>query len=486
MSKLEEYRPLKLKYFQILKKRSLGKGKLRSLVGLFTWYLETETYSGAGDLLTAHISAFSDALAQASLLNSEAEVSEKLESLKAEWLHHKKREFSCRPSTPLIEPPIKEIWSWKHNGFNVVSLFSGAMGLDIGFMAAGFDIRVANDIDPKSKETIELNVPQISFIFKDINTVSTDELLATASLKKGEVDVLIGGPPCQPFSPAGKRLGLSDPRASPLKYFVRAIKELKPKVFVMEEVPGILSSRLRHLPISERSKRELTEEEKPGSAFKVILEMLASTGYKFTYGRLNAADFGSPQLRERIIFIGLRDGKPTLPEITHSDSSIPGTLPWNTFWEATLDITGCVSDSAQLSPKTLEYMKHVPPGGNWRELPPEHLRSAMGGAYIAGGGKVGFYRRLSWDEPSPTLVTSPIQKGTLLVHPELNRPLTVKEYARLQGFPDDWKIAGSVMDKYRLIGNAVPVHLSYAIALHVRGLLEGKVLIPKRGIFSYV
>ncbi|MEM3193042.1 MAG: DNA cytosine methyltransferase [Candidatus Parvarchaeota archaeon] len=482
---IQEYGSLKLEYFSLLKKRGIEKGKMRALIGLSTWVHEQESINSGKDEEIMHIEAFSAALEDVSEVKTNFEVESELKRLKNKWVSRPSTETGKHIRRRLLDPPIGEIRSFKHNGLTAVSLFSGAMGLDLGFLAAGFDIRVANDIDPCSRDTVRRNMPELNFIHKDINKVPARELLDEASLSVGDLDVLLGGPPCQPFSPAGKRLGLSDPRASPLKYFVKAINELRPRAFVMEEVPGILSSRLKHFPISERGKRPPTEDEVKGSAFKVILQMLNSTGYKLVYGILNAADFGSPQVRERVLFIGLREGNPTLPEQTHSGSGIPGTLPWNSFWEATADLLPEGDEFARLSTTAKEYMRYVPPGGNWRELPEEFIGKAMGGAYNAGGGKMGFYRRLSWDEPSPALVTAPSQKGTMLVHPEYDRFISVREYARIQGFPDDWLVQGSMEDKYRLIGNAVPVHLSYAVALHVNRLLEGKTIEPTNGIYAY-
>ena len=482
---LENYGILKRNYFSLLKKKGLEKGRMRALIGLSTWLHEQAAANSSEEGLTVHIEAFSYALEEASLVTSNTELKDKLVFLREKWVSRLHTGTQKVISRRLLDPPIRDIRSWKHNGLNAISLFSGAMGLDLGFLAAGFDIKVANDIDPWSRDTVKRNLPDLRFIDRNIDDVETKELLEIASIEKGDVDILVGGPPCQPFSPAGKRMGLSDPRASPLKYFIKAIRELQPRAFVMEEVPGLLSSRLRHFPISERDKRMPSEEEEEGSAFRVILQMLHSTDYKIVYGRLNSADFGSPQVRERLIFLGLRDSGPALPERTHSDSGIAGTLPWNSFWEATADLQYPTNEFAGLSDATKKYMSYIPPGGNWRELPEELIKEAMKGAYYAGGGKMGFYRRLSWDEPSPTVVTTPSQKGTMFVHPEQDRMISVREYGRVQGFPDDWEIVGSISDKYRLIGNAVSVHLSYAVALHVRSLLEGKTIEPKKGIYAY-
>ena len=351
----------------------------------------------------------------------------------------------------------------------VVSLFTGAYGLDLGFELAGFRVAVALDISEDSFTNLRVNRPRLPFLLGDIKRFSTEDILKEAGLRPGEVDVITGGPPCQPFSPAGKRQSLRDPRAAPLMDFIRVVKEARPKVFVMEEVPGILSARISHVPIKERRKRPLAPEEEPGSAWRVVLGELSKTGYRVAWRVLNAADYGTPQVRERVIVIGVRPdlGKaPAFPEPTHSraPASLLGTLrPWLTLAEALAGVEDHVGYTP-LPPKYAKYMRYVPPGGNWRQIPDELRPEAMNAAYSAGGGRMGFYRRLAWFEPSPTLVTSPAMKATMMVHPWEDRPLSVREYLRVQGFPDEWKVAVPVQDAYRLFGEAVPVPLARAIA----------------------
>ena len=360
--------------------------------------------------------------------------------------------------------------------FTIISLFTGAYGLDLGFELAGFRITVALDISEDSYRNLKANRPKIPFLLGDIKRFSTADILKEAELKPGEVDVITGGPPCQPFSPAGKRQSLKDPRAAPLMDFIRVIKEARPKIFIMEEVPGILSARIKHVPIKERGKRPLTPEEEPGSAWRVVLEELGKTGYKITWKVLNAADYGAPQVRERVIVIGVRPDlkkPPIFPEPIHSKEPV-GLFrilePWLTLAEALVGISDHIG-FIPLPPKYAKYMKYVPPGGNWRQIPDELKPEAMNAAYRAGGGRMGFYRRLTWFEPSPTLVTSPAMKATMMVHPWEDRPLSVREYLRIQGFPDDWKVVVSVQSAYRLIGEAVPVPLAKAIARTIRDKL---------------
>jgi len=361
------------------------------------------------------------------------------------------------------------------NGLHVISLFTGSYGLDLGFEYAGFKVAVALDNDPSSEQIVRANRPRLPFIMQDIAKVSTEELLSKAGLDKSEVDVLTGGPPCQPFSTAGRRRGLSDPRASPLKEFIRVINEARPKAFVMEEVTGLLNARLKHVPIKDRN-RPLLPEEQQGSVWRVVLEELKETGYRIIWKVLNAADFGTPQIRRRVIVVGLRrdiKASPSMPTPTHTKPSLSSTLMEAKPWVCLLDALAGVEpgDYIELPPKYAKYMQYVPPGGNWRQIPDDLAADAMNGAFVAGGGRMGFYRRLTWFEPSPTLVTTPIMKGSMLIHPVENRPLSVNEYKAIQGFPEDWKVPGSLSAQYRKIGEAVPPLLSYAIASKLRGVL---------------
>lgn len=381
--------------------------------------------------------------------------------------------LNCVPPVPSPTPRPK-------HGLTVVSLFTGAFGLDLGFELAGFDVVLALDISEDSYRNLKANRPKIPFLLGDIKRYTTWDILKEAGLAPGEVDVITGGPPCQPFSTAGKRQSLGDPRAAPLVDFVRVIKEARPKVFVMEEVPGILSARIRHVPIKERS-RPLSPEEEPGSAWRVVWEILRDTGYRVSWSILNAVDYGAPQVRERVIVVGVRPDlrrDPVYPKVTRSRRpSLSGLLPWLTLLEAIGNVERHIY-CATLPPKYKRFMEYVPPGGNWRQIPDQLRREAMNSALDASGGKMGFFRRLTWFEPSPTLVTSPAMKATMMVHPWEDRPLSVGEYLKIQGFPDDWVVVTSGVAAYRLFGEAVPVPLAYAIAEAVRD----EILLPNRRV----
>jgi len=471
----------KAKYYSLAKKSrykgAASKGGIRAFISLLTWQAERELISSGEDKFSAHITAFIEAIEKSQTLLRGRAFEDDFSIVLKRWTVEKNHEIPREPGgSPLVVSPSRDNVEYNNIDLKVISLFSGGFGLDIGFKLAGFQHALALDIDRESHKTIACNLPDLPIIKDDIKKISTKEILNVSGIRPGELDVLVGGPPCQPFSPAGKRASLMDPRASPLLEFVRVIKEAKPRCFVMEEVEGLMSARLKHITIEERGKRKLEPGELQGSAFREVLEMLKGTGYKFEYDLLNAADFGAPQSRKRLIFIGLRDGYPSMPIKTHSDMvhvDLTGAVlkPWNTFWEATVDLQGSEQETSKLSSISDKFLRMVPPGGNWRNLPSDIIKKAMGGAYNSGGGKMGYFRRIAWCEPSPTVVTSPTQKGTMFCHPEANRPLSVNEYKRVQGFPDDWEFPVSTASKYKLIGNAVPVFLSYAIAKKVRDFL---------------
>lgn len=361
--------------------------------------------------------------------------------------------------------------------YPVISLFSGAMGLDLGLESAGLTVRVCQDIDPWCIRTMEANGRR--YIPGDIRQLIRQDptcrfLLKEAGLASDEVFAVVGGPPCQPFSTAGKRLSTNDPRGSLFMEFCKVIDALRPRFFVMENVKGLVSAAIRHRPLAERGKKPLTDEEKPGSAFTVIEQRFDMLGYKIVYGVLDAVHYGVPQFRERLVILGSRDDEPIfLPVPTHFQKHQEAEYRWRTLRGAIEDLEDEPGPHATFSPERLRFLEMIPMGGNWRSLPEHLIQEAMGGAYNSGGGKVGFYRRLDYEQPCPTLVTSPTQKATMLCHPTRNRPLSVWEYARIQQFPlDRWVIEGNVNDCYRQIGNAVPLGLGRAIGLALKAVAE--------------
>ncbi|MCL1469399.1 DNA cytosine methyltransferase [Argonema antarcticum] len=366
-----------------------------------------------------------------------------------------------------------------------ISLFAGAFGLDLGIEQAGFNTITVVEKDRDATKTIALNKPHLqeSAVPREIEKVSTQDLLAEGgrvlkldrALRPGEVDLVTGGPPCQPFSTAGKRGSVIDPRGSLFMQFIRIVKEVQPRFFLMENVRGLLSAPIRHRPINQRGKNypPLEPDEMSGAALRVVLAEMKELGYSVVYNLLEAADYGVPQNRERIIFIGSRDSEAAtfpLPKYCKNGKTLP---KWRTLRDA---FTGLVDPELEFiaySESRLKYLKLLKAGQNWRDLPAELIKEAMGGAYNSGGGKVGFYRRLSWDKPSPTVTTSPHQKATDMCHPVELRPLSVRECAKLQTFPDDWIFYGSVSSKYKQIGNAVPVLLAKEIGIYLFDFIQG-------------
>jgi DNA (cytosine-5)-methyltransferase 1 len=365
----------------------------------------------------------------------------------------------------------------------IISLFTCGMGMDLGFENAKFKTRYTNDIEKFACNTIRKNKPKVHCDEGDITSIKTEEILQRSGLQKDDVDVVIGGPPCQSFSTAGMRRGMEDKRGMALLQFIRVIKDVRPKFFVFENVAGLKSAAKKHISFYERVKKEksLGDDYRLGSLFEEILEQFKIPGYMMEWRILNAADFGVPQKRKRLVLIGSRvvDPKIIFEQIMDEakwcdpkKAKSEGKMPWKTLRDALYDLDDVEKEHTNFSPDSLKYLKHVPPGGCWVNLPKKMQREAMGGAADDDhpdrkgkqGGRRGFYRRLGWDNPSPTLVTSPSQMGTCLCHPDEDRPLTVREYARIQGFPDDWEFVGSVAQKYRMIGEAVPVLLSNVIA----------------------
>ena len=348
----------------------------------------------------------------------------------------------------------------------VISLFSGAMGLDLGLEAAGLDIALALECNPFPVATIARNRPSLPLIDRPIEDVSSCEILETAQLEPGETFAVVGGPSCQVFSTAGQRKSLGDPRGTMFQHFVRVIHETQPEFFIMENVQGLLSAAVRHRPLKQRGPGypPLEEEEELGSAFRVVAETLRHLGYYCVFDVLNAADYGVPQTRRRLVIVGSRDGrKVRMPEATHHSEAADGLAKWRTLGEALEGLNENDPDFYLFCPTKERYLKLIPEGGNWRNLPEDLKGIALGRAFQSWGGRSGFFRRLSRERPSPALTTRPDSKATTLCHPTELRPLTVGEYARIQQFPDDWVFEGTSRKKYEQVGNAVPLGLGTAI-----------------------
>ena len=369
--------------------------------------------------------------------------------------------------------------------YNVISVFSGAMGLDIGVEhTSRFRVIACLEKDPAFCETIRANRdagrldPEIKVFEGDIKNIDPLDVLKATGLAPGQVDLLVGGPPCQSFSTAGRRRTIQDPRGTLLWDFLRYVEAMRPRFFLMENVRGLLSAALQHRPISARPEKgglPLDRNEMPGSVVRMFAEDLGriqSASYHVDCFEVNAVNYGAPQLRERVLFIGNRyNDLVEFPDPTHGpvtdnhqqqwlfDEARPRLRPWRTLGDAigTLDHPGEII--MDFSPRKKAFLSLVPPGSNWRSLPIDVQKESMGRAWYAKGGRSGWWRRLNFDLPCPTLVTMPNHAGTSLCHPTEIRALTLREYALVQEFPSDWEFRGTPAEQYAQVGNAVPVRL---------------------------
>ena len=380
---------------------------------------------------------------------------------------------------------------------SAVSLFSGALGMDLGFELQGdFEILACVEIDEAACETIRTNAELGHFAGKplvlctDLFELSPQDLMSKLGLAPGELDLLVGGPPCQSFSTAGRRQSVQDRRGTLLWRYLDFVEALRPKVFVMENVRGLMSAALRHRPIADRPEQGgdyLDSDEQPGSVIgKFVDDLWQQTAgrYHVDAFEVNSANYGAPQIRERVIFVGNSFGvEVEYPQPTHGvdrpaqqetlfDIRETDQQPWATLRDAIADLRENDPELMDFSPRKKGFLSLGPEGGNWRSLPVEVQQESMGRAWFAKGGRSGWWRRLSWDFPCPTLVTMPNHASTSLCHPEHVRVLSVREYARIQEFPDDWVFCGKTAEKYKQIGNAVPVRLGRVTAEVVSRLLD--------------
>lgn len=348
-----------------------------------------------------------------------------------------------------------------------LSLFSGALGLDLGLERAGWECVGFNEFDPVACQTIRSNRSGVRLFEGDIRGLTAETICTELGIRVGELDAVVGGPPCQAFSTAGKRRGLNDDRGNVFLHFVDLALDLKPRVILIENVRGLLSAPLDHRIHEERGVGfpALSESEKAGGALREILSRFAKAGYGVSFRLYDTSLYGVPQVRERLVLVAERNGR-VMPHIPSASGLV-------TVREA-LEGLGEHHDFMRLRSRAVPFMPFVGPGENWRALTAEQAQAAMGNAFFSGGGRTGFMRRLAWDKPSPTLLTLPNMPATLLGHPEELRPLSVQEYKRLQTFPDDWVVCGKVTDQYRQIGNAVPVEFARRVGGHVADWVSGK------------
>lgn len=348
-----------------------------------------------------------------------------------------------------------------------LSFFSGCLGLDLGLERAGIHQLMASEIDKSAIATIRTNKPDLPLIGDLLDYTPSDIRKISGLGSKEAPTLIVGGPPCQAFSTAGKRQAFTDPRGNVFLKYVELIDALSPEYAVIENVRGLLSAALLHRPLTERGADSppLTQDELPGSALFKVIQMLRGYGYEVSFNLYNSANFGVPQVRERVILVASRNGV-KVPYLIPTHSNLPEyNLPdWITFREATKGLSEKNMHGISYSSDRIKYFEYLKPGQYWKDLPTEKLqKEALGESYYSGGGKTGFLRRLAWNKPAPTLVTNPAMPATDLCHPTKNRPLSIEEYKRVQQFPDDWKIEGSILNQYKQVGNAVPVGLGTAL-----------------------
>lgn len=315
-----------------------------------------------------------------------------------------------------------------------IELFAGAGGLALGLELAGIKTLEYVEFDKACCETLRANRSEWNIVCDDIHNVDF-------TAYRDKVDIVSGGFPCQAFSFAGKKLGFEDTRGTLFHEFARCVKEVNPKIFLAENVRGLVS-------------------HDNGRTLRTIIDVLEGLGYTTQYQVLNAAYYGVGQKRERIVIIGIRN-----------DVNIAFTYPkpdakMTTLRQALKDCPPSIGE--EYSEKKRKVLELVPPGGCWVDLPEDVAKTYMGKSYYSGGGRRGMARRISWDEPCLTLTCSPSQKQTERCHPEETRPFTVREYARIQSFPDDWKFCGGISDQYKQIGNAVPVEMARRIGVQLK------------------
>jgi DNA (cytosine-5)-methyltransferase 1 len=364
-----------------------------------------------------------------------------------------------------------------------LSFFSGAMGLDQGLEKVGIHLLLACEMDKACRRTITANRPDVALL-GDVWKYSAEEIRKAAGLgPKDEIDVMVGGPPCQSFSTAGARRGFKDERGNVFLRYIDLILQLRPKYAVIENVRGLMSAPMNHTPHAERGDEWMPNpEEKPGGALFHVIQMLRAGGYGVSFNLYNAANFGVPQSRERVILLCSRNGD-KLPHLmpTHSQDGSFGLPQWRTLRSALEGLDPKAGDHVEFPEDRLRFYRMLKSGQYWKHLPQELHREALRGSLDSGGGKTGFLRRLDWDKPSCTLVTSPTMPATDICHPEEHRPLSIQEYKRIQQFPDEWIVCGSMVDQYRQIGNAVPVGLGEAVGRAILSHMAGKKVTPPAG-----
>lgn len=327
------------------------------------------------------------------------------------------------------------------NEYKVLELFAGAGGLAAGMEKAGLTCVALNEIDKHACETLRKNRPNWNILEGDIKNFDFSKYY-------NQVDVVTGGFPCQAFSYAGKRLGLEDARGTLFYEFARVVKEVNPPICIGENVKGLLS-------------------HDRGKTLQGMISILDEIGYNVVPVEvLKAINFKVPQKRERLILVGIRkdiDLKYEYPKPYKKIYNLKDALKKGELFDSNVP----KSTGAKYPESKKSVLDLVPQRGYWRDLPIDIQKDFMGASFYLGGGKTGMARRIGWDEPCLTLTCSPAQKQTERCHPDETRPFTVREYARIQTFPDDWQFTGPMAQQYKQIGNAVPVNLGREVGYSI-------------------
>jgi len=371
----------------------------------------------------------------------------KVFSQKSHFNKHKNRKRPCQDNKGKIEEVVENIINKKNiqknridKSYTFIEVCAGAGGLSKGFIDNGFKPLLLNDTNKYCIETLKMNHPKANIVKGSMVDLDLKKY------KDKNVDVLMGGVPCQSFSQAGKRKGIADDRGKLIIHFIKMISILNPKLFIIENVQGLVT-------------------HNKGKTLQMVINQINKIGkYIINYRVLNSNDYSVPQNRKRLIIVGVRKSlnktfsfpqphkyKPVLKDVLENCPESPGSV---------------------YKKEKYDIMKLVPEGGCWVDIPDKIAKKYMGKSYNSGGGKRGILKRLDMKKPSLTLLTSPSQKQTERCHPKETRPLQTLEYARIQTFPDDYKFSGSINQIYKQIGNAVPVNLSKAIAKEVINVLQ--------------
>ena len=331
-----------------------------------------------------------------------------------------------------------------------IELFAGAGGLALGLEQAGFDHIGLIEWDKAASETLIKNRPKWNVLNEDVEKVAERDLEAEFGVKKYELDLLSGGAPCQSFSYAGKRLGLDDVRGTMFYHYATFLHKLQPKMFLFENVRGLLT-------------------HDKGRTYETILGIFEDEGYITTHQILNAWDYGVPQKRERLITIGIRSDL-----IDKTSFEFPKPHKYKPILrDIKLDVEPSADECARYSENKAKVFSLVPAGGYWRDIDPAIAKEYMKTCWFMGGGRTGILRRISLDEPCLTVLTNPGMKQTDRCHPLEVRPFSYRENARIQTFPDDWEFCGRLSERYKQVGNAVPVNLAKEIGIAIRKSLKG-------------